>query len=438
MQDKSPSLRQLLLTENMLKRNGAEVPVSAAEHENVWLKELNSGKGDYKIPSEMFSPSGSGGKVKSRVFVGNQAASTLRFIEVENKHWLYPDGTINYPDGIPLDVGPSSCSDEEMKKKATNTHISRGNGDTTVPIDSSIDPVTAGWADREENISGQDHGMLMKDFRGEIVGFLKGTRGGVTSEPVAVPSVRLAGAKGAEAVAEDTQLAFSVIGDAALLVTDNQGRRSGVTPDTHEVVSEIPDAALAMDDMVTTLTLTNAAAGQYQLTYYGLSEQELSVDISASDPAGEIQTESFEGFKPAAPQTMTVVYDTAAPDFLIVRPTLAAPQEFEAEPYTCGAGKCVRLKWKASTGAGVIKNVVYRALVNTPFFAEHIRLPATTLTYDTGEPWDTVNEIPINAYAVSAIKADEVESFFAEDKEGECAFPWTMFLPAITHGSQRP
>lgn len=432
VQEKAPSMRQLLWTEKMLVRDGTYVPVIAAGHENVWLKALNNGTDGYAGPSDVFSRDGAGDTVTTRVFLGNQAASTLRAIEVSNSFISYPDGTTDYPDGIPLDVGPMGCSDAEMQKKATNSHVIWRDGDTTVPIESSKYPMTAGWADREDNISGEDHPKIMKDFRGDVVGFLKGTRNGVTTEP-GVAQEQLAKAA-TEKDAVETRLAFSIIGNAGILVTDSQGRRIGVTPDTHEVVNEIPGAEMGMDDMVTTLSIINAEAGQYLLTYYGLSEQEFSLDISAMNSAGKMEEESFDGFKPEAPQTMTVVYNPAASDFLVTQPVVAAPQELEAEPYACGAGKCARLKWKASTGAGVTQHVIYRALVNTPFYAERIRLSATTVSYDTGDAWDSANDSPVNGYAVAAIKADTKESFFAEEKD-EIAqpFPWTMFLPAITN-----
>ncbi len=439
IQEKSPSLRQLMYTDTFLtSKDVAQSGVSAAGYENVWLKELNGGKaGVFNAPGDVFSIDGVGDKVQTRLFLGNTAGSTLGFIEVGSKNYKYPDGTTYYPDGKPLDVGPMSCSAVEQKKEATNSHIMRVDGDGTVPIKSAKYPMTAGWADREEYIGTESHAFMIKDFSLKILGFLDGTRAGVTTEPVAKDAMQKAVAKEAAGLG-DTQLAFSVIGEAGILVTDSQGRRSGVTPDTHEIVNEIPGADIAIDEMVASVGIKNAVAGQYRLTYYGLGERELSLDISATDSTGDMQSESFEGFKPEAPQTMTVVYDAAASDHLVVQPVVAAPQELEAEPYTCGTGKCVRLKWKASTGAGVTQNVVYRALVNTPFYAEHTRLPAATLSYDTGEPWDTVNEIPINGYAVSAIKADSVESFFAEDKDSEYVFPWPMFLPAVTHGSQRP
>jgi hypothetical protein len=228
-----------------------------------------------------------------------------------------------------------------------------------------------------------------------------------------------------------------VEGSAGLLVTDSQGRRSGIVFDTQEVANEIPGAAVTSSDVASSVVIENAAAGQYSLTYYGYEENAFSLNVMAVNAAGDIEEEEFEGYKPAAPQTMTIQYDPAAADQIRAQPLVAAPLDMEEKSYTCGSAPCVSLKWQAPTDFGITGYVVYRKLPDGEIYSEIARLSVTATSYNTGEAWNSVEGLPVNVYAVSAIKAGEVESFFANEKGAVYKFPWTMFLPAITGKKQK-
>jgi pimeloyl-ACP methyl ester carboxylesterase len=429
LRDKAPSLQQLMFTDNFLNKNGGQYPVAVSGNVNVWLKELNSGSNYSGInmlvpPADVFSADGNG-KVKTRVFLGNNANSTLRWIGVEN----YGVGAL-YADGKPKDAGALNC---ESKKDPTHSYVSNTAGDKTVPLESAQYPLTQGWADREVNTSLTAHGTIMKSFSEEIKGFLVGDRAGTSAfATLALAKVATAKELGGEAV--NPVLAFSVIGDIRLLVTDSQGRKSGVEPGTGDVVNEIPEAQIVANDAVASVMIENPVAGQYSLTYFGTHDRDFSLTVTAFNAAGEGVEKSFTGYRPDGPQTMTVSYNPTTAEQILVQPAVLAPSEMETEPYTCGAGQCVRLKWKASANAGVSQYIVYRSLADEPFYTERARVANGVVSYDTGEVWDGADDAPVNGYAVAAIKVDTLESFFAEEKD-EIAkpFPWTMFLPAITN-----
>ncbi len=212
-----------------------------------------------------------------------------------------------------------------------------------------------------------------------------------------------------------------------------QGRKSGIPADTGEVVNEIPDTEIDASVAVASVVIQNPAAGQYTLTYYGYNDWDFSLYITALNSAGETVEKSFTGYRPDGAQTITITYNPAISEQIVVQPVVESPLEMETEAYSCATGQCTRIKWKASPSSGVSQYVVYRALANEPFYTEFTRLASGTLSYNTAEPWDSANDFPVNAYGVSAIKVDSTESFFDEEKEmiGNC-FSWPMFLPAMT------
>ena len=425
LDDYGPSVLQLMFTDNFLKKNDAYYSVAATGNVNSWLKALNDGRRGFKNPGNVFSADSS--KVKTRVFVGNRGNdTTLRWITVGNGA-----GDL-YPDGKPLGAGSLDCGNI----KPTGSYVLKQSGDETVPLESAVYPVTKGWADRESKVSegiwSRSHAFIVWSFRDEIVGFLNGSNG--TFAPVSESLAKEATAKEAMVEPMNPVLAFSVIGNMRLLVTDSQGRRSGIVSGTSEVVNEIPGANIEANDAAASVMIENPAPGQYSLTYYGPTDGNFSLAVSSYNSDGKMVEKSFRGYRPDGAQTMTVTYDPANDAQIVVQPVVLAPIEMETEPYTCGTGQCVRLKWKASENAGVNQYIVYRALAEEPFYTELARVVSGVTSYDTGEAWDGSNNWPVNGYAVSAIKADNEESFFAEEKGViEKAFPWTMFLPAITH-----
>jgi pimeloyl-ACP methyl ester carboxylesterase len=433
--EKSPSLRQLMSTDYcLMKEDGTTLPVESDGNVNVWLNELNNGTNGFKKPTDVFSKD-FGAKVKTRVFLSNSGYdSTLEYIQINNKIFTYPDKTTSYVDGIPSDVGPITCAEEKAGKKATNNNELFFSGDGTVPLDSAAYPLKAGWADRAEFISGKSHTFMIWSFLQDIPDFLDGNPGVIT-EP---KSVVISKETTKDAVNMTPQLGFSVIGNAGLLITDTLGRKSGISPDTHALVNEIPGADIVADETGASVSFSDAPAGQYHLTYFGYSEQSFSLSVSAFNASGEAEEESFKGYKPASPQTIVIQYNPLLENQIVVQPVVAEPQEMEAVSYSCGSAKCTQLRWKPTVAIGVKEYVIYRRLLLESMYSELARVPVTATNYKTGEAWNSDESLPLNGYKVSAIKADETESFFAKDKEGECVFPWPMFLPAITHGTQHP
>jgi len=434
----SPSMLQLMFTGNFLKDgNGTPYTVQQTGYVNTWLKALNDGTHGFVSPGTVFSrPDVSGNKVKTRVFAG-------KLSEKKTLRWITTDMAASnmYPDGKPLDaLSKYYCENlkkKEIEKKSAHHIDDKGDGDGTVPWESAVYPVAQGWADREQKASvSNEHGFIMKSFKDEIRDFLDGGGNGTTSASVpagkSLAFTKLAKGKAATTTPE---LIFSVVGDMRLLVTDSQGRKSGIVEATGELVNEIPETEIEVNDSGASIEIVNAAAEAYTVEYYGLRDSDFSLYITAVDTSGRENEDDFDGFRPDQKQTLVVSYDPAHADQTTEQPVVAAPTEYESTSYNCGAGKCAKLIWKPSAASGVTGYVIYRQLADEPFYTEMARVGAAATSYNTGEPWDSIGGYPVNGYAVSAIKADDTESFFAKEKNYVInKFPWPMFLPAVTGG----
>ncbi|RWX51339.1 Lecithin:cholesterol acyltransferase [Candidatus Electrothrix marina] len=428
LHDKGPGILQLMSTKNILNKYGSPTPVMTDGYVNTWLKALNEGTEVFEKPESVFSSSDNN-LVRTRVFVGNllDPESTLVSISVQE-----PYGTL-YPDGKPIDAFSLDCKSD--KDSATNTFNDKGPGDGTVPLESASYPATMGWADQESTVSTVKHARIMTDFREEVVNFLDGTDAG-TAQSNLISSANM------EAVAQQSDnppmLAFWVLGEMRLLVTDGYGRKSGTTPDTNEVVNEIPEAEITANDVAASIVIQNPEAGPYQLTYYGFSDSNFTLNVSAVNSTGESTGSTYRGFRPDVAQTAIITYNPEDSNSITIEPPVAAPLELEAEAYSCPSGQCTRLKWKASPSPDITEYVVYHSLANESFYTEFMSFDGNTLRYDTDEPWDSTNDLPVNSYAVSAIAANGLESFFAERKEqDDYRSPWISFLPAILAGSNK-
>ena len=299
-----------MYTKEFLRHNG-DYAVTHGDNVNTWLKAMNAGTNGFAAPADVFSrPDVAGSKVKTRVFAGKLSKKkTLRYIKTGNA-----DGW--YPDGVPLDARPISCDLSYTKGPAYN--IIQGDGDGTVPWESAVYPVVQGWADREQKTKIEwektlgfgNHGTIMRSFRDEIQAFLNG--GGNSTTSAAAPSGKsLAIAKLAKGKAATTmpELIFSVVGDMRLLVTDSQGRKSGIVEATGAVVNEIPETEIEANDQGAGITIRNPAAGEYRLNYYGSSDRDFSLYVTSYDTSDESHESEFDGFRPENSQTLVVSYD---------------------------------------------------------------------------------------------------------------------------------
>jgi len=377
VRNKAPSLRQLMHTEEFLKDSSGKWDIDSHGNENNWLKELND---DPDITSLM-SDDGDGGKVEVRIFVGAKSNSTVHWVKTEEQSspWFR---ALGYDDGAP--------------KYPAKKSLEWDKGDGTVPYDSATWPSNEGWASKCSHESNSSHAKLIKDFVGYIETFLNG---GVADSS----AVRLA-------EAEVPELSFALTGKVRILVTDPSGNHTGIDPATGAPVEEITGGSCIFVGETGSVDILDPAAGVYQVTYFGEAERNFYLDIGYAD-GDTTEIQQLRGFCPASARTFNVTVAPSSTPRITVTPLVEAPADLQADVYSSG-GEKTRLSWTASGSAGVAGYNIYSVSEDEPYFALLTTVSGTT-TYDTDHPWSSTDAVPVITYAVAAVNASGVESFFS-------------------------
>ena len=391
VQDETPSLRELMYTEQFLTDYFHEWGVKeTGGNVNTWLKELNEGLGDYNAPSSVMSSTGdSGTKVEARVFAGGKDNSTITWVKTAlvkgSIGWandLYEDGipSVLYFDSIPF------------------ANVKWGKGDGTVPYDSAVYPSNSNWAALCPTTSQSGHASLVKDFLGEIVAFLD-------------PEAGSAAARDLSGTTGGAELSVSILGDMRVLVTDSQSRKTGADTATGSPLMEIPDSKCAFDATGGEAGVEDPAAGTYQITYFGGADRDFQIDIEYRDDDVS-ETYNYRGFRPAAARTFSVVINPSGSPRVTVTTPATAPTNLQANPYISGTEK-TRLTWTATGEAGLTGYNIYAVAELEPYFTKVTTVGAGTTSYNTADAWSSDSSTTVKTYAVAAVKTGGIESFFS-------------------------
>jgi pimeloyl-ACP methyl ester carboxylesterase len=328
------------------------------------------------------------GKVITKLFAGNGSNTTLMNIPVGPK-----DSTAKmYKDGRPLSMLLTSEVD----------------GDGTVPLSSASLGLNLEQANRASS-----HAALVKTYRDDIVSFIDSDAvpysdiNTVTAKTVAAISVRLGVADAPEST---NQVGVMLFGRARILVTDSQGRRSGIDPTSGEFLDEIPGSGVAMDDEKATVSFSSAADGIYAVTITSAFPEDYRVYVSYLDSVAAAQKE-YSGFNHATTTSFTFTVNSAASDKITINHTPQPPTGLQADAIVSGGLK-TRLTWAAGSDPTVAGYNVYSKNIEEPYLAQIGT--STTAAYDTGHPWAENSSITTRIYAVSSVKTDGTESFFSD------------------------
>jgi hypothetical protein len=384
----APSLRQLMKTDKFLMDGARNWDVSTSGNANSWLKDLNNGSAVYKKPASVMNADGSDGKVETRLFVGNlNSLSTINWIQTRDRSKpnfsdeLYEDGIPKWPMGI---------------------YALKNLGDGTVPLASARWPADAGWASLYPSQIDEEHVSLIKGYKAAIASFLlEGT----------APNLAPRRAFG-DPTPPAARLSFSVIGDVRLYITSPSGQSTGINPVNGNPAEDIPDSRCAFDSEGGAVGIENPASGTYQITCFGEAPRNFRLNIDYGD--NEV-TESyrFQGFGPSAPRTFTISVNPAGAPVITVTPPAQPPANMQANPYTSGATEKTRLTWNASAEPGLAGYNVYSVAETEPYFSKLCTVGAAITSFDTADPWCGDAAVPTITYAVAALSADGVESFFS-------------------------
>jgi pimeloyl-ACP methyl ester carboxylesterase len=317
-------------------------------------------------------------KVITKLFAGNGSNTTLNNITVGQKD----SSAMLYKDGQPLSLQQTSATD----------------GDGTVPLFSA-----SLGLDLEQSNRASCHADLLNTYSDDIVSF-------ITSNVVPYSDSKTVHLPVADGPAATNEVSVVLFGRARILVTDLQGRRSGIQPTTGEFLDEIPGSDVAMDEEKAIVSFSSAADGIYVITVTSAFSEDYRIYVSYLDSVAAVQKE-YSGFNQATTTRFTFTVTSATPDKITINLTPLPPTGLQADAVASGGSKTTRLTWAAGGDPTVVGYNVYSKNIEEPYLAQ-IGI-STTGAFDTGHPWAENSSITTRIYAVSAVKSDGTESFFS-------------------------
>ena len=388
VQKEAPSLRQLMFTQDFLMDENQCWGVESTGNENVWLKDLNYGNGPFYHPSQRMSPDGSDGKVEAKVFVGNELESTIRYIQTLNRD----------------DPSFTSGGYKDGKPKFFKKYVQIMNGDGTVPFESAVYPYDEGWAAFQGALEAE-HMSLIKKFKSELVNFMG--EGYALSSKASSYDVQQLNDENI------SNLSISSIGDIRVLVTNPNGKSTGIDPQTEAPIEDIPNSVCTFRSESGGIHIENPIDGTYTITYFGASAQDYQINIAYQDEE-DTQIKRLHGFCPPTQESFILNLDPSSTPQIEIIPAVQAPAELQADPYLCNESECTQLTWSENNETEVGGYNVYSIGEREPYFNRVATVGAGTTTYQTDDLWSSNSSVQIMSYAVTAETNDGSESFFSE------------------------
>ncbi|QTA93564.1 Helix domain-containing protein [Desulfonema magnum] len=384
----SPSLRQLMNTTDFLTDGDTTWGVSTEGNENTWLKELND---DPNI-RDLMSSDGSDGTVHVKLFVGKKADNTVEMVRTYKRSFPWFKNAL-YEDGRPGIL---------LKKSLT-----WGEGDGTVPYESASFPYDEGWADMSITFSSESHANLISDdkFVEEIFTFLLGDSG--------KRRVRELRELREDEDAADSLLSVSITGDMRLCVTDPEGRKTGIAPETIDFIEEIPNAESVFTSDGGSVSIKNPDDGLYTVTFFGESEKDFHLNAGFTD-GEKTSFIKLKGYCPDTPGSFKIFFNHSASPRITLLPSVQVPKGLQADLVSSGSSSLTRLSWNASAEEDITGYNVYSAGENEPYFVKIAALNGSETTFDTNDAWSDKSSTEVKTYAVTAVRSDGSESFFSE------------------------
>ncbi len=339
---------------------------------NDWLDKLNSAGGINRMGKESDT-----GKVRTKIFAGT-GKPTLNNIAVGLKWCGSP---MFYKDGEPLSIfltGETSSSDGTV----LTSSASLGS------LVDSASPQTG------------SHASLIDIYKLDLVEYVTGIRPLSSSETAKVS---------AQAAISGNELTIAVNGRAQLYVIDPSSSKSGIDAATSLRVDEIPDSKITVDVESSNIAVHNAADGTYTVYLKGTREEDFGLVVGYVDSEKTV-TKDYAGFNHADTTSFTFTVNSASTDKIIINHNPLPPANLQADAFN-SAGLKTRLTWTANTEPDVTGYNIYAKYTDEPSLAQIGT--ATTAMFDTTDEWAVDSSVKTRIYAISAVKADNAESFFS-------------------------
>jgi len=385
VQDNIPAVKELLPTYGFLKTGKNPVaPISTQSvNYNSFLADLNA---DPRRFERMGKPTDVA-RVKVRVYAG-KSTKTMKDLAVRVK----PAANL-YEDGYP-----------------SNPKLTRI-GDGTVPAVSATLPCAEGWAELKTAKGG--HAFLIRENRGAIVRDLYPELFSRTGRERSAPSAR------------KRHLYLGYRGRLRLALTDPEGRRLGIDPDSGLPLEEIAGGRATMGANYGAIVISEPPAGIYEITVKDGYAEDYILILNYLEGDGTVIRE-YRGMGNGTTR-LTLNIRSGPKPIITVSHSPEAPTGLRAgrvEPGLTG------LTWEKSGDKTVTGYRVYARRADEPFFSLLGSTDAATTSLTTSLPWGSEPGAGTWLFAVTAIQGDTGESFLSNPTDnGASRLPFPVREP---------
>lgn len=270
-------------------------------------------------------------------------------------------------------------------------------GDGTVPWGSAAAPLL-GVASVDDSKKAK-HVDLMNEYATEICTFLN--RG----KPCAGPPVA-----GQTVGPPESQLLVEIRGRVEVMLTNPNGMRIGVDPQSGELVQELGDVELEGLPHSTGLAIRNPTTGIYRLSLTTHSNEVFTIVVRHVSLEAEQHT-VIHGISTGSLRSLPFALDGGESPTVTFLPEVGAPTNLESKQVDGSA----HLMWDPPNDPLVSAYRIYARPDDEPKYVVLGTVEETQV--DTGHPWNLAGSAPTWHYIVNAVAADGTESFFTETVE---------------------
>ncbi|RJR20021.1 MAG: CHAP domain-containing protein [Nitrospiraceae bacterium] len=373
-----PELGDLLYSEDFLITKDSPYPLKVTSSDrNTFLELLNADPNKYRMGNGTAS-------VDTAVFVGT-GQKTMNDIRVQSPNNLYLDG-------VP-------------EKRSDSQPVYLKNGDTTVLESSALFPYYDGWARPPISKAG-GHMQLIYKFRDELIQFLEGT---LPVQNSVVASKSISNIQQMSASVSSNTLILSIDGNVQPYIINPDSQAIGINPNTGDGENDIPGSEISFVADSASIVIRNPVNGSYTVYIKGTKNEDYDLSVEYMYDT-DTASHDYRGFNHANTTSLTFDINSSSVEQITVNHAPLPTTGLQADAVDSG-GLMTRLTWNASIDPEVTGYNIYSKEIGEPYLTQ---IGTSTLnTFDTGHRWAANSSIKTRTYAVSAVKADNTESFLS-------------------------
>ena len=209
------------------------------------------------------------------------------------------------------------------------------------------------------------------------------------------------------AVGAPSNLSLNFDGWLEPYLTDPQGRKAGLNPDSGLAEYGIPGITMETEVQRGYIAIDNPVDGTYTITLKGRYPGGYHLSLCLQTPEATPVIQEIRGYLGTAPVSFTI--QVVAGGITLI-PPVVSPTNLQANPIYDN-GLLTALTWTASNDPEVVSYEVYSQDLDSGSFT--LLGTTTETTFITNLPWAATGDIKSVTFVVVAVKADGTKSFFS-------------------------